>query len=391
MQMSAIQLRLSGFYFFYYAIVGAFMPYWSLYLEDQGFDRATIGVLISITVFTRMFAPFIWGWLADRSGRRMLWVSIATCVECLVWFSLFVVDNTFLNLVILLFIFSFFQNAILAQFEAVTLFWLGEKRQESYGKVRQWGSIGFIVTVFALGFIFDYVHIDKLPLFLLIIGAFAWFWSWLIPEPHLAPKAQTKMQSILPILRRPKVYGFFAIQFLLLLSFAPYYSFYSNYLKDFGYSAGVTGVLWSLGVIAEIVMFAYSKHLIGRFKQTHLVVMCLVLTSLRWALIAGFPDNLVILVAAQTIHAVSFGLFHVIAMQILFEEFLPEQQGRAQAVYSTIWGFGVAIGSLIAGYGWQVWGGGTVIFYLAAVVVLLGLCCMPLLNSPLSSPSKKAV
>lgn len=378
--MNNINYKLSGFYFFYYAIVGAFMPYWSLYLEDQGFNRATIGILISITVLTRMFAPFIWGWLADRSGRRMLWVNIATFVECGVWLSLFVVENTFVHLVILLFIFSFFQNAILAQFEAVTLFWLGEKRQQYYGKVRQWGSIGFIVAVFALGLIFDYVHIDKLPLFLLIIAAFAWFWAWLIPEPHLAPKAQLKMQSIKPVLLRPTVYGFFAIEFLLLLSFAPYYTFYSNYLKDFGYSASITGLLWSLGVIAEIVMFAYSKHLVGRFKHTDLLAMCLLLTSLRWILIASFPQTLWVLVAAQSIHAVSFGLFHVIAMQVLYKEFSPEQQGRAQALYSTIWGFGVAIGSLMAGHYWEVWHGGSVIFYAAALVVLAALCFIPLLN-----------
>lgn len=359
------------------------MPYWSLYLEDQGFDRATIGVLISITVFTRMFAPFIWGWLADRSGRRMLWVNIATFVECVVWLSLFVVENTFIHLVVLLFIFSFFQNAILAQFEAVTLFWLGEKRQQLYGKVRQWGSIGFIVAVFVLGFIFDYVHIDKLPLFLLGIAAFAWICAWMIPEPHLAPKAQIKLQSVWPVLRRPKVYGFFAIQFLLLMSFAPYYTFYSNYLKDFGYSASLTGMLWSLGVVAEIVMFAYSKHLIARFKQTHLIIACLVLTALRWALIACFPQQLAVLVAAQSIHAVSFGLFHVIAMQILYEQFSPEQQGRAQAIYSTIWGFGVATGSLIAGHYWQAWGGGSTVFYLAALLVLLGLFFIPRLNQPI--------
>ncbi len=67
-----ISTRLGGFYFFYYAIVGTFLPFWSLYLEDQGFNYKEIGVLSSIAILTRFFAPFIWGWIADKSGKRML-------------------------------------------------------------------------------------------------------------------------------------------------------------------------------------------------------------------------------------------------------------------------------------------------------------------------------
>ena len=120
----AIHQRLAGFYFFYYAIVGTFMPYWSLYLQDQGFSYAEIGLLSSIAVLTRFVAPFIWGWIADKSGKRMLLVRIATWMEAVVWFAIFVIPNDFQSIALLMLIFSFFQNAILAQFEGVTLFWI---------------------------------------------------------------------------------------------------------------------------------------------------------------------------------------------------------------------------------------------------------------------------
>lgn len=368
--------KISGFYFLYYAVIGAFMPYWSLYLEDKGFDRATIGVLASITVLTRIFAPIAWGWLADRTGKRMRWVRLATFMECIVWLSIFMLPNTLGHLAILMFVFSFFQNAILAQFEAITLFWLGDQRDSLYGQVRKWGSIGFIAAVFGLGKVFDVLSISYLPILLMSLAAFTWLWSWQISEPRHAPQAQKKLSPITPILRQSHIWRFFTIEFLLLLSHAPFYSFYSNYLKDYGYSTGITGMLWSLGVVAEIIMFSQSRHLLARFARHHLIALCLILTSLRWVIVASFPQYLWLQILAQCLHAFSFGLFHVIAMQVLFKGFLAQQQGRAQAVYSTMWGLGVAIGSLFAGHYWQAFGG-SMMFYVAAVVVLIGLLFLP--------------
>lgn len=378
--------KISGFYFLYYAVIGAFMPYWSLYLEDQGLNRATIGILASITVLTRIFAPIAWGWLADRTGKRMRWVRLATFMECIVWLSIFMLPNTLGHLAVLMFVFSFFQNAILAQFEAITLFWLGDERNSLYGKVRKWGSIGFIVAVFGLGKVFDVLSIHYLPILLMSIAALTWLWSWQISEPHQAPHAQKKLSPLLPILQQPHIWRFFSIEFLLLLSHAPFYSFYSNFLKDYGYSTGTIGLLWSVGVVAEILMFSQSKHLLTRFAQHHLITACLMITSIRWLIVAMFPQYLWLQVVAQCLHAFSFGLFHVIAMQVIFNGFMLAQQGRAQAVYSTMWGIGVAIGSLFAGYYWQPLGGNTM-FYIAALVVLFGLLLIPWQSVVKTQPS----
>src|SRR5690606_11993854 len=117
MQAIAISARLGGFYFFYYTVVGAFMPFWSLYLEDQGFNYQEIGIWFSIVIVSRFFAPLIWGWLADKSGKRMLLVRIATWMDACIWFMIFLIPNNFQSVALLMLIFSFFQNAILAQFE----------------------------------------------------------------------------------------------------------------------------------------------------------------------------------------------------------------------------------------------------------------------------------
>ncbi|MDO7197703.1 MFS transporter [Acinetobacter pittii] len=372
-QPLTIQTRLGGFYFFYYSIVGTFMPYWNLYLQDQGFNYQEIGVLSSIAIVTRFFAPLVWGWIADKSGKRMLLVRIATWMESCIWLAIFIVPNTFQSVALLMLIFSFFQNAILAQFEGVTLFWLGDQKAKLYGKIRKWGSVGFIVGVFTIGAILEIVHISMLPILLLIIASLAFIWSFTIREPDSAPTSQKYLEPLLPVLKRPTVAAFFTIEFILLFSHAPFYSFYSNFLKSLNFSTTEIGFLWAMGVFAEIFMFSIASKIFQRFSWRSLVIVCLLVTSIRWMLVAVFSHYFIGQLFAQCLHAFSFGLFHLIAMRVIFQNFSAGQQGRGQALYSTMWGLGVAFGSVLAGHFWKILSG-ELIFMCASVVVLLGLC-----------------
>lgn len=373
MQPLTIQTRLGGFYFFYYSIVGTFMPYWNLYLQDQGFNYQEIGILSSIAIVTRFFAPLVWGWVADKSGKRMLLVRLATWMESCIWLAIFIVPNTFQSIALLMLIFSFFQNAILAQFEGVTLFWLGDQKAKLYGKIRKWGSVGFIVGVFVIGALLEIVPISMLPILLLIIASLAFIWSFTIREPDGAPTSQKKLEPLLPVLKRPTVAAFFIIEFILLFSHAPFYSFYSNFLKSLNFSTTEIGFLWAMGVFAEIFMFSIASKIFQRFSWRSLVVVCLLVTSIRWMLVALFSHYFVGQLFAQCLHAFSFGLFHLIAMRVIFQNFSAGQQGRGQALYSTMWGLGVAFGSVLAGHFWKILSG-ELIFMCASVVVLLGLC-----------------
>ncbi|MFV5628603.1 MFS transporter [Acinetobacter oleivorans] len=372
-QPLTIQTRLGGFYFFYYSIVGTFMPYWNLYLQGQGFNYQEIGILSSIAIVTRFFAPLVWGWVADKSGKRMLLVRLATWMESCIWLAIFIVPNTFQSIALLMLIFSFFQNAILAQFEGVTLFWLGDQKAKLYGKIRKWGSVGFIVGVFVIGALLEIVPISMLPILLLIIASLAFIWSFTIREPDGAPTSQKKLEPLLPVLKRPTVAAFFTIEFILLFSHAPFYSFYSNFLKSLNFSTTEIGFLWAMGVFAEIFMFSIASKIFQRFSWRSLVVVCLLVTSIRWMLVALFSHYFVGQLFAQCLHAFSFGLFHLIAMRVIFQNFSAGQQGRGQALYSTMWGLGVAFGSVLAGHFWKILSG-ELIFMCASMVVLLGLC-----------------
>ena len=141
--------RLSGFYFFYFASLGALVPYWGIYLKSLGFSANDIGVFMAIVIGTKIVSPNIWGWIADHMGKRMLIVRVG-CLLAVITFAGVFVSSNYWWLLLVMMAFSFFWNAALPQFEATTFNYLGSKTHR-YSSIRLWGSIGFIVAVVALG------------------------------------------------------------------------------------------------------------------------------------------------------------------------------------------------------------------------------------------------
>jgi PPP family 3-phenylpropionic acid transporter len=364
---SSLAWRLSAFYFFYFAVLGGFMPYWGLYLKSQNFNEEAIGQLMAIGMLTRIFAPSFWGYLADSTGKRIELVRLGASMITIFWVGIFFVGHHFWLMAAVLFSYSFFQNAILAQFEAVTITHLQESRAD-YGKIRLWGSLGFIATVAGLGVLFDWIAISWLPVTLLLCAFVAAAISFIIPAPPLQP-SHTLKKPLLDTLKQSKVWRFLVVHFLLQLSHAPYYSFFSVYLEEKGYSRTIIGFLWSLGVLAEVVAFTQTHRLLHKFSEYNLIQWCLFLAAIRWFAIAWAVDIPSILWTVQLLHAFSFAVFHAAAMQFIFREFEPQQQGQGQALYSALWGLGVAIGSWLTGMVWLSWGA-NVIFSVAA------LCCV---------------
>ena len=136
--------RLSGFYLFYFASLGALVPYWGLYLKSLGFDVTQIGQMIAILLATKVVAPNVWGWLADYTGNRMPIVRLTSLLAVLTFAGVFL-DSGFWWLVCVMTAFSFFWNASLPQFEATTMNHLGEDTHR-YSGIRLWGSVGFILA-----------------------------------------------------------------------------------------------------------------------------------------------------------------------------------------------------------------------------------------------------
>ncbi|MEL0027045.1 MAG: MFS transporter [Perlucidibaca sp.] len=358
---------LGAFYFFYFAVIGGFMPYWGLYLQSLGFDAAAIGQLSAIVMATRIFAPNFWGYIADRSGRRLQLVRLGALMITVGWLGVFAARE-FWPLATVLLIYGFFQNAILAQFEAVTMAHLGARR-ERYSQVRLWGSLGFIVTGTGLGAAFDHYPVSLLPLALLICALGVWLSSLAVPDIETRRRHESE-HGFLDILARREVWTFFLAHFLLLLSHAPYYTFYSIHLENHGYSRTQIGWLWGLGVFAEVMMFLGMHRLLPRAGERRLLLASLLLSVLAWLLIGWLPDWPGAIWGAQLLHAASFASFHAAAMVVIFRHFGDGHQGQGQAVYSMLWGVGVALGSWLAGEVWSV-AAAPWVFSAAALLCLL--------------------
>ncbi|MGD0961037.1 MAG: MFS transporter [Methylomonas sp.] len=362
--------RLSCFYALYFAILGAILPFWSLYLKQTGFNATEIGELTALLVATKIIAPNIWGRLADKSGKRLRLIRYSTFFTALL-FAGFAYRRDYAWFAAVTLSFSFFWNATLPQFEAATLTHLLQAPHR-YGRIRLWGSVGFIAAVLGIGRFLDYFSIDYLPLIILCLMALNWLLALATPETAAENRAAGPTNS------RHSPYAaeapvFFAVYMLLQISHGPYYVFYSVYLQQHGYSATVTGFLWALGVGAEILLFIFAAGLLKRFSLRGLLLSSLALTQLRWLLIAYQVDEPAAVIGAQLLHAASFGVTHVVAMQLLTRYFGARRQGRGQALYASIsFGLGGMIGSLYSGYYWDVLGA-TQIYVLAALTSGLAL------------------
>ena len=361
--------RLSSFYFFYFAALGALVPYWGLYLKSRGFDAVAIGSLMALLMATKIIAPNVWGWLGDHLGHRMRIVRLASLVAMLGFVAMFWAQG-FWGIALVMLIYSFFWNASLPQFEVVTLTYLGDQVKR-YSLLRLWGSVGFIITVILLGLLLDYTGTEVILWAVLTMYLGIFLVSLSVPEPAAAshPPAQ---ESIFQVLRQPSVLAFLLTVFLMQASHGPYYAFYSIYLETNGYTKGTTGLLWGLGVVAEVFLFLFMYRLLKYSDAGNILMVSMLLAALRWLLIGHFPDELWVLLFSQLLHAATFGSFHAAAIHLVHEYFKGRHKGRGQALYASLsFGAGGAAGSLGSGFMWQHWGP-ALTYTIAATAALSG-------------------
>jgi MFS transporter, PPP family, 3-phenylpropionic acid transporter len=365
--------RIAGFYFFYYAFVGMFAPYWSLYLKSIHFDAIEIGMLMSIQPVMRMVAPSMWGWLADRSGKRLLVVQVAASLSALFYLGVFA-TTSFWGLFLVLVLMSFFWSASMPLVEATTLSYLG-KNTANYGRIRSWGSIGFIVSVVGLGYAFDYVAIAWLLWAGLVCEVGILIFSRQIPKTEVVAH-HTDHQPIRQIVLQPRVLALFGACFLMAVAHGPYYTFYSIYLVEHGYAKSAVGALWALGVICEIGVFFIMPSLVRRFGFSRILLASFSAAMLRFLLIGWAVDWVALVLFAQMLHAMSFGSFHAASIGLVHEFFQGRHQSRGQALFGSLtYGAGGMLGGLASGPIWQHWGA-SVLFTCSAGAALLGLLLM---------------
>ena len=362
--------RLSTFYFSYFAFIGAFAPYFALYLKSLGYSAAQIGLLLAVNPVARIFGPNFWGWLSDHYRARGQLIRVTAVGTAVIFIALFFNYGFFWMFVSLLLL-NVFWCGVLPLAESATLNLVGA-RVGAYGRVRLWGSVGFVAVVIAAGYGLDFFGVGALAplvLSLLVLMAASTFFLPRDREPsHHAAHA-----SILSIVKRPEVIALLAGFFLMQVAHGPYNAFYSIHLVEAGYTKKAVGWLWSLGVIAEIGLFMLLPRLMRAYTLNQILLFSFGCAFVRLLMIAWGVGSLPILLAAQLLHAITFGAFHSAGVAMMHQIFRGRNQARGQAIYTSLgYGLGGTLGTLMAGYSWETLGSEWT-FTFAAVAALFAL------------------
>jgi PPP family 3-phenylpropionic acid transporter len=297
-------------------------------------------------------------------------IVVAATAASLASFSVVFLTRDFVGLLVGMAILHFFWSASLPLVEALTLGHLAAN-PERYGRIRLWGSIGFIVTVMGVGLLLDVAPIRSQ----------LWV-SWaLLLGTLLSALTLTEVKGhggqvagpILDVLRQRKVVFLLVAGLFMTAAHGALYVFYSIHLVAHGYGKTLVGLLWTLGVVAEIVVFLLMPRISLRISMRQILLACFALAVMRFLLIGWAAEFIGLLVLAQLLHGASFGAHHAATMAALNRWFVAGQQARAQALYGSIaYGAGGLGGALLAGALWENAGAG-ITFSAAALLALIGL------------------
>jgi PPP family 3-phenylpropionic acid transporter len=372
---------LAGGYFWYFTTVGLFVPFWPLFLARRGLDAVQIGLAMGAYAAMRVVGPPLYAHWADVTGYRLRLLQRA-CLGALACALAFFWLHSVLAIVLLLAAYSALWNGVMSVYDAHVLDRL-QADSGRYGMLRLWGSVGFIVVAVSGGWALERAGIDALPLALAGLIGITWLTMRLM-MPGRGATATHPPSRLGPALADRRVQVFLIVAFLMVASHGAYYNFFTLYLQGLGYRGSTIGLLWSWAVIAEIGVFLLAPRLLGRYSLRFLTVLALAAAALRWLALALWADVLIVVVAAQTLHLASFGLFHLCSVSIAQVLFPPGAAARGQALHGSIgFGFGGMVGALASGWLWReispeaAFMGGALAAVSAAVLAAAGLRGLP--------------
>ena len=349
----SVRWAFGSFFFLYFAYVGLVSPYASLFFLDRGFSVIEIAVLMSMLQITRIVGPFSWGWLSDYLSNRISIIRFCACLAAAVFLLIF-----FLQSYIAFFVWMFVLHTILSSLmplgESATVHALFKDNSfdKRYGRLRLWGSIGFIVMVLVAGELFQRKGIELYPIVGTVILICLALVTFRLHEPKMDRRKMVKGE-LLVVLFNPDVRWFLISGFFMIFAHASLYVFYSLYLADLGYDKFQIGLFWALGVAAEVIFFYFQSKVLSRLDAEVVLQVAFGIGVFRFILIAFFPVTWVLIVA-QLMHAGTFGAHHSAATKLLQRWFTGPLQARGQALMATVsYGLGGTLGGLVAGWLWD--------------------------------------
>jgi PPP family 3-phenylpropionic acid transporter len=368
--------------FTYFAGIGLFNLYAPLWFQSLGWSTLAIGALASLQAWTRVIAPYAWSWSGDHwehGSRRPTLMRIAAVGVLAAALGL-LAARSYAAVAAIVAAMFLANGAIVPLSEATLSQRLATAHgmdMARYGRVRVWGSIGFIVSATASGALLQAAGIDAFPAFVVALSLALAAAAWRVPRERVVSVAAQAVASrgVWAVLRRPAVAWFFAGVFLTVLAHTSLYAFFSLYMVALGYDKSAVGLLWAVSVAMEIGFFWTQGRWFARWDAPKWLIAAAAASALRFAAMAAFGGSILVLVAAQMLHALSFAAHHGACIALIDRHFPGGLRGRGQALYSTL-GYGASgvLGGLAGGAISQRLGFPAV-FAAAAGVSLLALAC----------------
>jgi PPP family 3-phenylpropionic acid transporter len=375
----------------YFAHIGFFNPYLPLWLKSLGLSLWMIGLLTSMQAVTRVFAPYLWGWLSDRSGERVPLMRWCAGMALLCSIGLLFNPTPWWLAVVLLLMFTH-TSAMMPMSEAAMAHLVshqGALDVRRYGRIRLWGSLGFLVTVFVSGAWFEAHGMSGFPMWTIFTLAAINLSVWNLPNVREEAHHVQGQAGFADVLRQPQTLWFFATLFFHVLSHVAIYTFFSLYLDELGYGKDMIGVLWAVSVVVEIIGFFTQSRWLHWLSLPAWLCVCTGVMALRMGLTAWFGQLLWVLLLAQCLHVFTFAIQHTVCIAWLSQHFPGRLRGRGQALYAVIgYGFTGVLGAL-GGAALSTRLGLQTVFWVAIPVALLGLLCALMLRSAAQSHTHK--
>jgi len=370
--------------FAYFAYAGLMSTYGPLWYQSLGYSTLAIGVLTSLQSATRLFSPYAWGWLADHTGRREPLLRLAA-LGSLVASGGFFAPVGYTWVAVVTFVLFVCTAGVIPINEAVLAHRVssgGSLDIGRYGRVRMWGSVGFVGAVLASGFVLQAAGVERFPLLVAGLLGLLLFTAWRLPPSTELLHSASAALGAMSVLRRPVVAWFFAGVFLTVLAHTSLYAFYSLYLSSLGYGKGDIGLLWSVAVIVEVGWFYLQGRWVHRLSMHGWLVVAALASALRFAMIAAFGAWVAVLVVAQLLHALTFAAQHSACIAVITRHFPGRLRGRGQALYAVL-GYGASgvIGGVAGGALSERFGFPAVFWAASAAALAAAGCCARALRS----------
>ena len=341
------------------------MPYFNLYCYRLGFSGLEIGLLSALRSMTLVLFPLIWGALADRFHVRKPIYIFCNFASTFTWvFFLFTVD--FWSMLLITAFYGMFYAPIISFLEAVTMDVL-DTEKKSYGRIRVWGSISFIIMVLVIGKIIDIYSVDMI-LILVLAGSL----MLSVMSPHIPAIKTAKTNLLRPGLAslfEKRVLVFLFCAFMMLVSHGAYYGFFSIHLENLGFHHTFIGVTWALASTAEILVMVNSDRIFKRFSLENVLFISFLTAAVRWITLFLFGSAAIILLS-QILHSITYGTFHMAS--ILYMDRLTPENAKTlgQAVNNGLtYGFGLMVGFFVNGYIYET--AGSFILFLTSSLIAL--------------------